>query len=254
MCGSVTHYLIWRYELQRKFSEVRVDFRDKVLEKSGGKCALCGDEIRLSTMMVDHIIPMKHGGKGDIDNLQALCAKCNLTKVDKILSSVSNPLVESAAKLWVHSFLKSPILTFVVSLLIGVLTSFAIWKLDQADTLYANSPEPVSVEFKDQLQELDQTEQSLKTLLSFVQNQRATAIENEQKIQQLVAEKQRLEPLVNADKAVVEALFIAQELRAEQNAQRERWVGFGLGILASVVASFIIAILKYFVVSRRERS
>ncbi|EME0074098.1 HNH endonuclease [Vibrio vulnificus] len=252
--GDYTYKKMYRerYELYAIFTEVSVDFRDKVLDKSGGKCAECGADITLKTMMIDYIVPLRHGGTGYIDNLQGICPKCELTKVDKILSKVSNPLIESAAKLWIQSFIKSPIWTFIVSLLIGLATSFSIWYIDQAN--YVSAPKPVSIEFKAQLDQLDETEKSLKTLLSFVESQRKSAIENEQKIQQLITEKEKLEPLVNADKAVVEALFIVQESRAAQNAQRERWIGFGLGILASVVASFLIAVGKYFLATRRERS
>ena len=33
---------------------------------------------------VDHIIPIKYGGTSNLDNLQVLCQKCNLSKRDKI--------------------------------------------------------------------------------------------------------------------------------------------------------------------------
>jgi cadmium resistance protein CadD (predicted permease) len=231
-----------------------MDFRDELLERAEYKCQSCGDEINMKTLMVDHIVPEKHGGTSDIDNLQALCPKCCLFKVDKILSAVSSPVAESAAKLWVHSYLKSPAITIIftiISFLIGV---FAIYEIDKLNSSTESINMSQSPNFDSQLKQLDETEKSLRTLLKFVSVQRESAIKNEQRINQLEQEKERLEPLVNADKAAVEALFQAQEERAEKNAKSKLWFGIFIGIITSIIASIIIAIVKYFWVSRKARS
>ncbi|OCL96493.1 hypothetical protein AAX29_02032 [Aliarcobacter thereius] len=111
-----------------------------------------------------------------------------------------------------------------------------------------------NLDFKYQIKELSETEKSLKTLLTFIDSQKQKVIIYEQNMQQLENEKQKLEPLVNADKATVEALFKVQEERAKENANKERWIGFGLGILASIIASFVMVIGRYFFVSRQENS
>lgn len=54
--------------------------RYEVLKRSGGKCALCGIDASERALEVDHIKPRKHGGTDDIENLQALCWKCNSGK------------------------------------------------------------------------------------------------------------------------------------------------------------------------------
>lgn len=68
--------------------------RQAVWDKSGGRCAYCGEEITLKQMQVDHIIPKrnyseKHGcmivgcqrfeeyGLNDIRNLNPACRPCN---------------------------------------------------------------------------------------------------------------------------------------------------------------------------------
>jgi hypothetical protein len=70
----------------------------------------------------------------------------------------------------------------------------------------------------------------------------------------LETEKQKLEPLVNADRAKVEAFFRAQEERAQEKVFQERYIGFGLGVLASFVASFLLFIGRYFIAKRMQRS
>jgi len=57
--------------------------RFKVLQRDHFKCCACGaspaknPDVKLH---IDHIIPVSKGGKGDINNLQTLCEKCNLGK------------------------------------------------------------------------------------------------------------------------------------------------------------------------------
>jgi hypothetical protein len=50
-----------------------------------GKCANCGTNFREleSEPNIDHIVPLSRGGNNDIVNLQLLCAKCNLDKLNK---------------------------------------------------------------------------------------------------------------------------------------------------------------------------
>lgn len=58
--------------------------RNKILKKTNGKCYICGRELNLKTLTVDHFIPKsKHGGD-KIDNLMPSCFKCNKNKGNKI--------------------------------------------------------------------------------------------------------------------------------------------------------------------------
>jgi len=228
--------------------------KEQLLKQANGKCEYCGVEIDERIAMIDHNIPLSQGGSSDIDNLAIACPKCNILKADKILDSISNPVVESAAKLWIHAFLKSPKVTSALSFIGVIVTVFAIYQSDIQRKEMLESELSKNLEFKTQIQELSETEKSLKSLLKFVSSQRERVTQYEQSIQQLENEKQKLEPLVNADKGTVEAIFKVQEERAKVNASQERWIGFGLGILASIIASFVMVIGKYFVVSRQENS
>ena len=48
-----------------------------------GDCNGCRDHLKMRHLDVDHIIPRKHGGTDDIENLQLLCGHCNSIKGDR---------------------------------------------------------------------------------------------------------------------------------------------------------------------------
>ncbi len=59
------------------------DVRLLVWTRDGGACVLCGSKTALH---FDHVIPVAKGGGNSGDNIQILCAVCNLKKSDKIAS------------------------------------------------------------------------------------------------------------------------------------------------------------------------
>jgi hypothetical protein len=228
--------------------------KEQLLKAANNKCEYCGIEVNEYTAMIDHKIPLRAGGTSGPENLAIACRNCNILKADKILGSLSNPVVESAAKLWIRAYLKSPIATAIISIAVGAVGSLLVYQGDQQRKTKINAELSKNSDFTAQIQQLNDTEKSIKTLLAFVNTQKDRVMQNEKSIQQLESEKQRLAPLVSADKATVDALFKAQEERARESASQERWIGFGLGILASMIASFIIVIGKFFYVFWKKDS
>lgn len=66
------------FYLKQRISE---KLRQQVFERDGFCCVECGSRKRLSA---DHVIPERHGGKTEIDNLQTLCKPCNSEKGSKL--------------------------------------------------------------------------------------------------------------------------------------------------------------------------
>lgn len=63
-----------------------IEERQKILSRSGGKCAHCGCGLKPKSMTVEHIYPIYKGGTHDDYNLVALCQKCNNNKSNFIYS------------------------------------------------------------------------------------------------------------------------------------------------------------------------
>ena len=59
--------------------------RYDVLARDQFTCQICGrSQNDRGKLHVDHIYPIAKGGKTEINNLRALCDRCNLGKKDKI--------------------------------------------------------------------------------------------------------------------------------------------------------------------------
>jgi 5-methylcytosine-specific restriction endonuclease McrA len=57
--------------------------RRTVRERAGNRCEYCGlhqDQSPLAVLHVEHIVPKKHGGSDELDNLALACIDCNLHK------------------------------------------------------------------------------------------------------------------------------------------------------------------------------
>lgn len=58
--------------------------REKVFERDGGVCQICGRPLTEDTFTVDHIVPVKRGGTNDLSNYRCLCDRCNKWKGDSL--------------------------------------------------------------------------------------------------------------------------------------------------------------------------
>lgn len=108
-----------------------------------------------------------------------------------------------------------------------------------------------NLSFSEQLDNLNTVQGSLNNLIQFVEMQKTKLKESEDVVNSLKNEQEKLKPVVEADRKTVDAILELQAQRTQTNVWRERWMGFGLGILASMLASGIITVITYFVRKRR---
>lgn len=212
-------------------------------------CAGCGVGMEPNDVHIHHVVPRSKGGTGERSNLQLLCRKCNLLKTAQALSSVSN-FGAVAAEAWAKAFRFAPKATSVLSA-VGLLAVSALAMTERN----ADRTTPAAATFTEQLKVLDQTQASLENLSQFVAGQRSELEAGQRTVEQLQQQRRSLEPLVTADQRVVNALLRVQEERAQKAAAHERLVGFGYGVLSSIVASIFLAaagmILKRIALRRR---
>lgn len=64
-----------------KRERIPQDIQDRVWNRDGGKCVMCGSREKLE---FDHIIPFSRGGSNTYRNLQILCERCNRQKGNSI--------------------------------------------------------------------------------------------------------------------------------------------------------------------------
>lgn len=62
---------------RRKYGK---DTRKMLYKKADGRCVLCGREILLKDISIDHIVPLSMGGADSVENLQCTCLSCNQFK------------------------------------------------------------------------------------------------------------------------------------------------------------------------------
>jgi 5-methylcytosine-specific restriction endonuclease McrA len=53
-----------------------------LLTESKGRCTICGKQLSIDTIVIDHILPLAEGGSNHTLNLRATCALCNAGKSD----------------------------------------------------------------------------------------------------------------------------------------------------------------------------
>ena len=79
---------------------VTTEQRQLIREMAGNCCEFCrvAQDDRLSKFQIDHIIPVKHGGGDDTDNLCLACLKCNGFKGPNV--AALDPETGAATKLY----------------------------------------------------------------------------------------------------------------------------------------------------------
>ncbi|MFC5044699.1 hypothetical protein ACFSTE_22410 [Aquimarina hainanensis] len=93
-----------------------------------------------------------------------------------------------------------------------------------------------------QIEDLDSVSKSLENLKDFIEEQKNSLKDNERTIQELESEKEKLKPIVETQKATVEAI-----LKAHSTSQkRARWFDYLMGFFIGVASSAIVSLVFYY--------
>lgn len=140
-----------------------------------------------------------------------------------------------------ESYRRSPKLTvfgtfFTIAL--AVVAASTTEYLKKRD-LKQNAPESLKV----QIEELEKLDQGLNKLSAFIQLQKEQLNEKQSVISELEKKRSQLEPIVESQAEVVDAIFKVQEQRAQRSKWIDLGIGFVLGILGSLIASVALQLI-----------
>ncbi|HIF5656139.1 hypothetical protein [Vibrio vulnificus] len=94
---------------------------------------------------------------------------------------------------------------------------------------------------------LDKFDEGLKNLKAFVQLQKEQRTEQQKVISELEKKRSELEPIVESQTEVVEAIFRLQE-------QRGKWFDIGLGFVLGIIGSLISSVIFKLIEKRRKNA
>ena len=95
-------------------------------------------------------------------------------------------------------------------------------------------------EYAEMIGELDKTREVLETLTAFLERERVRVNQAEQTVNRLNAERAALEPVVTTDRETVNAILSAHTSMVRAHAWKDRLLGFGIGVMSSLVAAAIL--------------
>ncbi|MDY0206723.1 MAG: hypothetical protein RBR82_08865 [Pseudomonas sp.] len=146
---------------------------------------------------------------------------------------------EAFVDFWVKSYKKSPkptaIISFITILLTALSLGITIYSSEKARTERLDNPQS----YFEQFELLKNTEQNLNDLSGFITSKKNEIEVTKNLIQELEVKRLELEPIVNSNQEVVDAMFLQNRKEFEKTVWTERGVSFGFGILASLIASVI---------------
>ena len=159
-----------------------------------------------------------------------------------------NMFFEEVSRLLIYYWKKAYNLYPKVTVIVTIISVVAV----VAGAYFANKNRLVAQEtrrledqnYARQISSLNQIRGNLQDLIKFVDSQREQLKQSEYMLTSLKNEHDKLKPLVEADRQIVDSLFIAQETRNKEAQNRERWIGFGFGVIASLVASFLWSLIS----------
>ena len=132
---------------------------------------------------------------------------------------------------------------FIAGIIISITANITADKVKQ-DTMLES--------YSTQLESLENVEQSLVKLNEFVASQKQKLTESQNVINKLKDEHEKLKPIVEADRKVIDTVFALQEGRVKNKMWQDRAVSFFLGILASMIASLVFTLIRTTMLKKRN--
>lgn len=140
---------------------------------------------------------------------------------------------------WISSYRRAPKPTLIASIMTLFISATGLWFSITALDETSKQKLEKTQSYSQQLSLLENTEQNLNDISDFITAKKSEIEATKILIQGLETKKSELEPIVNANQKIVDAIFLQQRRELENGIWVERFISFGLGILASLLASLI---------------
>jgi len=128
----------------------------------------------------------------------------------------------------------------LISIVIGLASNVYVDKVRRTDHKIPSKT------FDEQINSLNDVESSLQELILFVNSQKSKLKESEEILNSLKNEHETLKPIVETEREVIKKIFALQSKMSSDAIWKERVVSFFLGVLASVIASFVYGLFQRF--------
>jgi len=99
-------------------------------------------------------------------------------------------------------------------------------------------------DYQQQIDMLNQTEQNIRQLVTFIESQKRKLAESEAIVSSLKEEESKLRPVVETDRQIVDAILDAQQERNRAYIWKERIISFSFGVIASIVAALLLTAIS----------
>ncbi len=119
-----------------------------------------------------------------------------------------------------------------------LVTASLVWSI-----VAANMKKEETLTYPQQMKAMKDVEHSMKSLIEFAQAEERRLKRAKDLLNRLTEEREALEPIVEADRKTVQAIFNMQAKTDRANAWQDSGIGFGLGILASLITSMVLGII-----------
>ena len=131
-------------------------------------------------------------------------------------------------------------LTYLVLMLIAsiILLFGSIWKA------YDRATQPETISFEQQIESLNKVEENINILSEFIKSQKNNLQQTQRTLTELKEQQEKLKPVVEADKKLVEAILSTHADKQRENIWWERAVGFFIGVVSSLSAAVIISLYR----------
>jgi hypothetical protein len=107
-----------------------------------------------------------------------------------------------------------------------------------------DKPKPTGDRYSQMIRSLSSVGSTLSDVKAFLMDERKVVLQTQETVSKLQTQRQTLEPIVKAQRETVEAILSAHSRTLRTDAWKDRLIGFSLGVVSSLVAAYIYAILS----------